>query len=58
MADEHDDDIEPQVDVGAEIETVRFPKVSEDFDDEDKKGSVADESAPAEGLDDDQGDEI
>ena len=51
MADEHDDDIEPQVDIGAEIETVRIPTVSEDFDDED-------EPAAPEGPDEDQGDEI
>lgn len=47
MADEHDDDIAPEVEVGAEIETARFPQVSEDFDEdteEQTQGAPADDN--------------
>lgn len=39
---EHDDDVGPSVDVGAEVETAKYPSVSEDFEE-----AVEDEGAPA-----------
>ena len=62
MADEHDDDIAPEVEVGAEMETDRFPQVNEDFeeDSEEKVQGALTEASPAEeegGGFDDQGDD-
>lgn len=63
MVDEHDDDLEPEVNEGDEIETQNYVDLAEDFDDDRDRSDEGDGSDRADGdeepvSEDDAGDTI